>query len=150
MQQIEIRWMNIDDLDDWSKMANSLWPQMETPKHRQEILNMINRGSKRRGVIASTDDCHLAGFADIGIRDYANGCTSQPVAYLEGIWIDPDCRRLGIGRSLISFISQWAINEGFIEICSDAEIDNTESHHAHADWGFNETSKTTNFRKVLK
>ena len=149
MHQVKIRWMGTDDIDDWSIMANALWPQLKVNEHRQEITTMIKKGSKRRGAIASTENFCLAGFADLGIRAYADGCTSQPVAYLEGIWVDASCRRMGVGEKLLTFLSDWAINEGFSEICSDTSIDNIDSHFAHAGWGFSETSKITNFRKEL-
>ncbi len=110
---------------------------------------MIEGVSARRGAIASTADIKLAGFADIGIRTYADGCTNQPVLYLEGIWIDPQCRRQSIGRHLLEFVSRWAKSEGFMEICSDTDIKNLTSHSAHSAWGFSETSRITNFRKPL-
>jgi hypothetical protein len=40
------------------------------------------------------------GFAQVAVRKYANGCDTQPVAFLERIWVDPQFRRRGIGSRL--------------------------------------------------
>jgi len=50
---------------------------------------------------------------------------------------------------LIDFISEELSGEGFVELCSDAEIDNIQSHLSHAAWGFAETQRVVYFRKSL-
>ncbi|WP_084606385.1 GNAT family N-acetyltransferase [Rhizobium sullae] len=70
------------------------------------------------------------------IREYANRCTAQSVPFLEGIWVDPMHRRHRIGRPLLDAISDDLKEQGFHELCSDAEIKNRRSHKAHESWCF--------------
>ncbi len=92
---------------------------------------------------------HSLGFAEVYVRDFANGCESQPVPFLEGIWVDRSQRRHGLGRQLIETIEAWARSKGFKELGSDAELHTTLSHRAHAGWGFEETERDVYFRKTL-
>ena len=46
------------------------------------------KGKKRFGYIALGADHEPIGFTEICIREYANGCTNQPVPFLEGVWVD--------------------------------------------------------------
>lgn len=144
-----VRWMTIDDLAVQIDMAFALWPQLDKAAHRRRIEATFDTASKCRSALASLPDVPAAGFMELSIREYADGCENQPVPYLEGIWVDPDCRRTGVGRALIAFAEKWAREEGFSEICSDADLDNVLSHESHAGWGFSETSRIINFRKAL-
>lgn len=81
--------------------------------------------------------------------DYVNGCETSPVAFLEGIVVDPSFRRQGVAASLVAAVTDWARNEGLSELASDAEIHNTVSHAMHAALGFEETQRVVYFRKAL-
>ena len=95
------------------------------------------------------DGPKLAGFAEVSERAYGDGCDTSPVAWLEGIYIDPAYRRGGIGRLLVEAIVQWARARGLSELGSDVEIDNTVSLMTHASWGFAETERVVMLRRVL-
>jgi aminoglycoside 6'-N-acetyltransferase I len=74
---------------------------------------------------------------------------SQPVPFLEGIFVRPQFRRLGVGARLIAHIEDFVAARGFHELGSDALIDNHESHAAHRGWGFSEMERVVYFRKIL-
>jgi aminoglycoside 6'-N-acetyltransferase I len=95
-------------------------------------------------------DGEIAGFAEVAIRKYANGCDTRPVAFLEGIWVKPELRRRGIGASLIGHAETFLASRGFRELGSDTYIDNRASQDAHRAWGFSETERVVYFRKILK
>ncbi|MBO9136263.1 GNAT family N-acetyltransferase (plasmid) [Rhizobium sp. B230/85] len=145
---ILIRKMQRTDSDLWAAMRSRLWDRLSVEEHSADIERLWN-GEKGNGYIAQTPDRTAVGFAEISIRDYANGCTAQPVPFLEGIWIDPSHRRTGIGRLLITNITDDLIVQGFHELCSDADIGNRRSHQAHNNWGFSETTRVVCFRKPL-
>lgn len=145
---ILIRKMQRTDSDLWAAMRSRLWDRLSVEEHSADIERLWN-GEKGNGYIAQTLDRTAVGFAEISIRDYANGCTAQPVPFLEGIWIDPGHRRTGIGRLLITNITDDLIVQGFHELCSDADIGNQRSHQAHNNWGFSETTRVVCFRKPL-
>jgi aminoglycoside 6'-N-acetyltransferase I len=74
---------------------------------------------------------------------------SSRVAYVEGWFVEEDLRGKGAGRSLIANAEEWARENGFEEIASDAEIENEGSIRAHAALGFRETFRLVHFVKRL-
>ncbi|GGF87458.1 aminoglycoside N(6')-acetyltransferase type 1 [Rhizobium wenxiniae] len=136
------------DLAEWASLRHALWPNGSAEQHAEEIAAALPNGVLR-GYLAIDGQGRGIGFAEVSIRRYANGSTQSPVPFLEGIWIAPAHRQHGIGRLLIDRISADCAAEGFVELCSDAEIGNIASHHAHESWGFAETERVVYFRKTL-
>lgn len=79
-----------------------------------------------------------------------NGTSSSPVAFLEGIFVKPHCRRRGIARALVDAVAQWARAQGITELASDTPLDNAVSRAVHGRLGFNETERVIFFRRVLE
>lgn len=146
---ILIRKMRRADSASWADMRVKLWESPSLHEHLGDIEDML-RSKKHCGYIAFLDGGQPAGFAEICIRGYANGCTEQPVPFLEGIWVDARHRRRGVGRALIDKITTDLVSRGFRELCSDAEIRNRRSHRVHENWGFDETERVVYFRKPLR
>ena len=132
----------------WSKMRHELWDQLSTDEHLLDIKRILNR-RKRKGWIALLPNQSPAGFAEISMRDYANGCHAQPVAFLEGIWVIKPNRRQGVGLALVKIIKRDLQEQGVTELCSSAHIENAVSHSAHQSWGFDETDRVAFFRSSL-
>ncbi len=130
-------------------MRAGLWPD-ETGQALAEGIEEILQSASAWGFMVETGAGTPAGFAELAIRPYANGCESRPVAFLEGIWVSPQFRRQGAAARLIAHIEAFAIARGFHEIGSDAFIADAVSHAAHAGWGFSETERVVYFRKVLR
>jgi GNAT superfamily N-acetyltransferase len=84
-----------------------------------------------------------------GSRDYAEGCLTSPVGYIEGWWVDPDVRGQGLGALLISAAENWARSRGYTEIASDADLNNAISQLAHRALGYEETQRIVCYRKQL-
>lgn len=148
MSIITIRKMRKADATIWADMRFKLWDMLSLDEHADDIERMLD-SKKRFGYIALLTDREAIGFAEICIREYANGCTEQPVPFLEGVWVDPKHRRRGAGHALIAKITDDLVTDGFRELCSDAEIRNRRSHQAHSNWGFHEVDRVVYFRKRL-
>ena len=101
-------------------------------------------------IVADRGNGSLAGFVEIGSRNYAEGCETTPVAYLEGWYVDPDVRRTGLGASLLKTAETWALEHGYSEIASDAELGNEISLQAHLALGFEEVERQICFKKRLR
>jgi aminoglycoside 6'-N-acetyltransferase I len=91
----------------------------------------------------------LCGFIEVGRRDYAEGCESSPVPYIEAWFVDADVRRQGVGRELFAAAEAWARDHGYTEIASDAELHNDVSIAAHKALGYEETDRIVTFRRSL-
>jgi aminoglycoside 6'-N-acetyltransferase I len=145
---ISIREMNGADTTAWAEMRHALWPFTTAEENRKDIAKML-AADDMWGVIAIDGSGAPAGFAEVAVRRYANGCEESPVPFLEGIWVAPDFRRRGIGEQMIAHIGRFLRERGFSELGSDALLDNTVSHEAHRTWGFTETERVVYFRKPL-
>ncbi|AOM41418.1 GNAT family N-acetyltransferase [Xenorhabdus hominickii] len=145
---IIIRKMDKSDRIIWADMRLRLWDSHSQDEHLSEIDKLLI-SNNNVSYIAFMDENLPVGFAEVSMREYANGCTGQPVPFLEGIWVNSTHRRKGIGQALVNKISSELINKGFYELCSDAEIRNKQSHQAHENWGFDETERVICYRKKL-
>lgn len=91
-----VREMEAADKPVWTEGRAELWPDQSLEAHQSELEEFLRRRNFW-GFISEASAGAAAGFAEIAIRDYANGCISRPVAFLEGIWVKPQFRRQGIG-----------------------------------------------------
>jgi aminoglycoside 6'-N-acetyltransferase I len=144
---LRVRVMEASDRLAWAEMRAALWPEETAQEHAHGIDDVL-RSDRAWGFIAEADGMP-AGFAELAIRDYANGCASRPVPFLEGIFVREGFRRRAVGARLIAYVEAFVAALGFTEIGSDAEITNSASHAAHRGWGFVETERVVYFRKVL-
>ncbi len=93
----------------------------------------------------------MVGFAEISIRsDHVEGTTESPVPYIEGWYVDPKSRSIGIGKALIKAAEDYALKMGFNELASDAELSNDLSIGIHKRIGFKEVGRTVHFVKTIK
>lgn len=145
---VTIREITEADGASWIAMRRALWPEGSAEAHA-EAAAITLRSATTWAFIAETGEGASAGFAELALRAYANGCDSQPVPFLEGIWVAPAFRRQGVGRALIAHVQTFVMARGFREIGSDTEITNRISQDAHAAWGFTETERVVYFRKLL-
>jgi aminoglycoside 6'-N-acetyltransferase I len=99
--------------------------------------------------VAERADARLAGFISLSLRPWAEGCDSTPVPYVEGWWVEADVRRTGVGRQLMSAAEEWCRAHGYVELGSDAEIENDVSVRAHLAFGFRPTVRIQFFRRRL-
>ncbi|HKD23661.1 MAG TPA: aminoglycoside 6'-N-acetyltransferase [Rhizomicrobium sp.] len=145
MASVEIRPMERGDARAWAQMRLALWP--EAGEHAQDMERILT--SADEWAFLAEADGVPAGFAEISVRKFANGCETAPVPFLEGIWVEPELRRRGVGRALVDYVEAFVRARGFREIGSDALLGNRASHAAHAAWGFSETERVVYFRKGL-
>jgi aminoglycoside 6'-N-acetyltransferase I len=148
MTNFIIRQMQAADRSAWIAMRLALWPPHSREEHAEWIEEIL-RSATAWGFMAESATGVPAGFAEIAVRAYANGCETRPVPFLEGIWVEPELRRQGIGKRLLAHAEAVLAARGFRELGSDSEIDNHASHAAHRSWGFSETERVVYFRKPL-
>lgn len=131
-------------------MRQSLWPHHGVDAHSADVIAYLANPRGSATFIARDQAGQPAGFAEASLRrDYVNGTKSSPVAFLEGIYVEPAFRRSSVARLLVQAVEAWARLQGCTEFASDADIANTASHQMHAALGFEETQRVVFFRKLL-
>jgi aminoglycoside 6'-N-acetyltransferase I len=136
--------------DGWLDLRQALWPHSPAAAHLEEMQSFLDRPDQYAQFVAYGPDGQPTGFVEAALRtDYVNGTEGSPVAFLEGIYVAPQYRRKGIGRSLVSAVVSWARVGGCSELASDALLENEVSHAMHHALGFEETERVVFFRKRL-
>lgn len=140
-----------DTLESWTRLRTCLWPETQEAEHRSELEEYFQNNSENSSVfLARTETGYIVGFAEAVLRtDYVNGCTTSPVVFLEGIYVQDSYRRQNIARSLCEAVALWAKNLGCTEFASDAPITNDASRRFHAAMGFIETEQVVFFKRCL-
>ena len=148
--EVRIRGAATTDHEEWRRMRLALWPDCSSERHELEMKELT--GPKAEGVVLVAETVQgLSGFAEISVRhDHVEGSAAVPVPYLEGWYVDSEDRGHGIGKKLLKHAEQWAIEHGYSELASDAEIQNETSIATHLSCGFHETARTVHFIKRLR
>jgi len=141
------------DLDAWVEMRRALWPDEDATELAGEAAKFLSAGTALTLVavfVSDSGEGHLSGFVEVGLREYADGCSNSPVPFIEGWYVAPSSRRTGVGRALISAAEAWSLSQGYTELASDALLENRQSEVAHKALGFEEVERAIRFRKALR
>lgn len=136
----------------WKRMRENLGPEWLTDDFDALTGEYFSKGTiqgLRHVVVIAERAGSPLGFAEVSIREIAEGCLSSPVGYLEGWFVADDARGLGVGRRLVTAGEQWAAEHGCTEFASDAELDNDVSLRAHVALGFEGICDIRCFRKAI-
>src|SRR4051812_16810117 len=145
---MKVRAYGDSDWTEWLRMSVALFPQ-----YSAEDLAAGMRAHRARSdghvFVVEGDDGSIAGFVGGGAGEYADGCETSPVGYVEAWYVDPDARRSGYGRALLEAAEAWARGRGYREMASDARLGNDVSRAAHLRSGYQEVDRVVQFRKEL-
>jgi len=134
--------------EEWLAMRLLLWP--EEAENLAGDLDAMLANPDSANFIARDAQGGAIGFIEATVRhDYVNGCTTSPVAFVEGLFVVETARRHGVGRALVRAVEIWARARGLSELASDAFLDNGHSRAAHKAIGFEETEQVVYFRKKV-
>jgi aminoglycoside 6'-N-acetyltransferase I len=128
-------------------MRKSLWPDSSAAEVGPLLAGHLPRSYSV--LVADRPDGGIVGFVEVAVRDYADGCSEGPVAYLEGIWVAPDQRRAGVGRALLRAALAWGAARGLGELASDTSPDNLASRAFHEAEGFQEVGQAVLYRRPI-
>lgn len=145
-----IRPVRPDDANEWLAMRQALWPEATEPQHRKEMAMMLSDPNRYAVLVCEDRHGSLMGFAELSLREWAEGCLSSPVAYLEGWFVASEARRRGIGRMLLEAGEDWARSRGCTELGSDTDLGNERSEAVHLELGFEVAARLIAFRKDLR
>ena len=145
---MEIRIASSDQLSELTELVLQLWPDHDPGEMKAELSEGIADGDAayflawEKGIPVGFAQCQLR-------RDYVEGTESSPVGYLEGIYVQPEYRRRGYARKLLSACEEWAKEKNCREFASDCELENQESLRFHLAMGFLEANRIICFTKGL-
>lgn len=135
---LTVRKVQQEDFSLWLKLRKALWPESTLKELNEEILDIFSKINENP-VFLAYHDHDIAGFIECSIHQEAPGCKTNKIAYIEGWFVYPNYRNLGIGRQLMEAVFNWAKDLGINEIASDTTDDYPLSPKAHKQLGFIET-----------
>ncbi|KLK93190.1 aminoglycoside 6'-acetyltransferase [Microvirga vignae] len=142
---------DLQSLNAWAALRKELWPDTDLAEHTLEAEAILHNPQQAVAFLAYDAKAAAIAFAEVALRrDYVNGCTTSPVAFLEGIYVRPAYRKRGIARLLCKAVEDWARGLGCQELASDVEIHNEISQSMHVAVGFEETERVVYYRKPLR
>jgi len=136
-----------DDAE-WLRLRVGLWPE-QTRRELDSDRSVFDRRPDRNVVfLARRADGRLGGFLEASLREYAEGCATSPIGFIEGWYVDADLRRAGVGRALVRAAEAWAAAKGCVEMGSDTEAVNVRSQRAHAALGYGATRMVSFWKRL--
>jgi aminoglycoside 6'-N-acetyltransferase I len=148
MTAVRIRPLNAGDRKAWLAMRTTLYVEDagDEPIGLHEDIDRMLADPAWGVFAAEAPDGELVGFVELNERNYAEGCLTSPVPYIEGIWVAPAWRRRGVARQLLLAGMAWGQSRGRTEIASDVQLANLISQAVHTRLGFAETERLVTYR----
>lgn len=136
------------DLPAWIEMRRELYPETSESNHELEMTDILSNFERTACLLAIVDK-EAVGFIEVSIRDWAEGCATKDVGYVESIIVCSGHRRRGIAKALLAAAEDWARDRGAVEMASDVDFDNDASLAWHTRAGFEEVGRSVLFKKNL-
>jgi [ribosomal protein S18]-alanine N-acetyltransferase len=126
-----IRKLAAEDLDEVLVLAAD---SLEAPHwNRRDYEQILSAEPSERllrcGLVADSGG-KVAGFA------VASWLRQETVAEVEGLFVELDCRRQGVGSALIGACMAWAANAGALAVRLEVRASNTAAHALYRRHGF--------------
>jgi aminoglycoside 6'-N-acetyltransferase I len=143
-----IRKATCEDKPEWLQMRQGLWPDAPID-YLDYDLDEVLEDPEQAVFVASRADGKLVAFIEASLRDYAEGCETSPVGYIEAWYVDENIRGQKLGREMIQTAEGWAREKGCTEMGSDTWPENEASISAHKKVGYYEVERLVHFLKRL-
>lgn len=149
-EQITYQPFEDSDSEPLIKMCKKLWKKFDE-EDLQKLLVQMGQKSKQKILLAKTTNNKNVGFAIFSIRiDYVEGAEKTPTGYLEGIFVEPEYRKMGMAKEFVRLGEKWCKKNGCSQIGSDTWLTDTESRKFHKSVGFWEEDELVHFLKNIK
>lgn len=145
---MQIRQASEEDFESWLQLRMEFWPETPPEQHRQDI-GAILAAPAETAFLGIGPTGEPVGLIEVSLRQWAEGCRTSPVGYVEGWYMAPHRRKNGEGAQLMRAAEEWARAQGCSEMASDADLSNDTSAAAHQRLGYAVVARITCFRKSL-
>jgi aminoglycoside 6'-N-acetyltransferase I len=145
---MQIETISPNNLDPLATLMCALWPDCSFDEILEDCRNIL--GAENEICFLAKEEDHYIGFIQLTMRtDYVEGADELPIAYIEGMYVQPAFQQKGIGKKLIALAEEWSLQKGCQQLASDAELSNTGSLAFHHKAGFVEANRVVCFIKNI-
>ncbi len=136
------------DLNVWKALRHDLYTGLDEGFHDAELAWFL-ASDEAAAFLARSDAGEAIGLLELSLRNIVDGCIGGPVGYIEGLYVAPPHRGIGLGRQLAAFATDWCAAHGCRDIATDTELENAAAQAFFRRLGFAEGWRTVGFRKSL-
>ena len=146
---MHITTLSIENTEAATQLILKLWPEADYEEEKQNCLRILDVDNEVI-FLAENEAAHFIGFIYLSLRtDYVEGTETSPVAYIEGIYVEPNFRKHGIAAKLVEKGAEWGKSRGAREYASDVELPNRNSQVFHEKVGFKEVNRVVCYVKKI-
>ena len=145
--EILIRHATRDDKLEWFKMRKGVWSDAPDEYLNYDMDDVLQ--NENYAVFFALEGDKPVGMIEARLRDYAEGCETSPVGYIEAWFVREDFRGKGVAGMLAQAAENWAREKGCMEMASDTWLENEASIRAHQKMGYCEVERLVHFTKRL-
>ncbi|HEV8631489.1 MAG TPA: GNAT family N-acetyltransferase [Thermoanaerobaculia bacterium] len=143
-----VRMPEADDEPEWLRLRRELWPDCGADQQELEMGTVL-ADADRAAVFVSPAARGLAGFLEVALRPWQEGCPGSPVAYVEALYVAPAERGRGVARVLLEAAEAWARDRGCRAIAADTPDGNQAGRATHRQLGYAEAGMRVRMIKTL-
>lgn len=144
-----VRKATIDDIETIIELSKNIFTSCDHDELYRDYKHIFENSNRSQFFLKEVDNKEI-GFSLCQLRyDYVEGCKSNPVGYLEGIYVDENYRHKGYAKELLDACISFAKASGCTEFASDCDIDNDASYNFHLANGFIEANRIICFQKKI-
>ncbi len=136
------------DLDVWRAMREDLYEGVDDAFNEFEMALIVGSPDRACLLVRAPND-EAVGFIEVSLRNVVDGCLGGPVGYIEGIYLIPSWRGLGLGPGMIDAAAEWFRVQGCRDMATDAELENEDAQQFWNELGFEETWRIVQYRRSL-
>jgi aminoglycoside 6'-N-acetyltransferase I len=145
---MHIEIISADNLKPLLELVLELWEDCSVDEELENYKSIIN--SENEMCYLLKDQEKYVAFIHTSIRkEYVEGSSNLPVAYVEAIYVKPNYQKKGIAKTLMKVAEVSAKQKGLKQIASDTETSNLPSIDFYKKIGFVEVERIVCFIKDL-
>src|SRR5688572_17979388 len=129
-------------------MRKGIWPEASEEDLVYDMEDVL--ASESDVVFIAFIGENPAGMIEASMREYAEGCGTSPVGYIEAWFVDGEFRKSGVAGELVKTAENWAREKGCTEMGSDTWLENEMGIRAHQKLGYHEVERLIHFVKQLQ
>lgn len=150
MTAAAVRMPELDDQPEWLRLRLALWPDCTPEQHELEMGTVLADADRVAVFVSPAAHGQLAGFVEVALRAWREGCAGSPVGYVEALYVSPTERDRGVGAALLGAAEAWARERGCGTISADVAADNDRGRSLHRRLGYEETGMRVRLRKRIE
>ena len=107
--------ISIENIQPLTELMLELWPDCSFNEEYENCVRILK--SENETCFLVREGKNYVAFIQLAIRfDYVEGSTNPSIAYVEGIYVKPSFRRIGVGNRLITCGKDWAAQKGYKQL----------------------------------